>query len=89
MFCEFASCHKIVASPKTVLIMCPKIVCEFGPTSISRGSLRGNVVDPSATDWPAAIDIALAAGGRGENKAIRICASLNRTFFPAHLPLPP
>ena len=68
MFCEFASCHKIVASPKTVLIMCPKIVCEFGPTSISRGSLRENVVDPSATDWSAAVDIALAAGGGVKTK---------------------
>jgi len=30
MFCEFASCHKIVVSPKTVLRLF-KIVCEFGP----------------------------------------------------------
>jgi len=31
VFCEFASCHKIVVSPKIVLYDCPKIVCEFGP----------------------------------------------------------
>jgi len=46
VFCEFASCHKIVTvtSPKIVLKDCPKIVCEFGPWSVGSQHARDLVI---------------------------------------------
>jgi len=51
MFCEFATCHKIVVSAKTVYRL--KIVCEFGPwivNNLSHGHCSTVIVPPGGCE---------------------------------------